>query len=63
MDIVTELRRDLPEEQVYRYSALKEATFRRLALEEIVPVDGLLRLLDQLEESKIPKVLVTNAPR
>eukprot|EP00045_Choanoeca_perplexa_P001264 m.18621 g.18621 ORF g.18621 m.18621 type:complete len:74 (+) comp10837_c0_seq1:301-522(+) len=58
-----ELRPDLSEDDVNRYSLEKEAIFRELAMKEIQPVDGLLSLLDTLGELQVPTAIVTNAPR
>jgi phosphoglycolate phosphatase-like HAD superfamily hydrolase len=61
--LLLELRPDLTEDDVNRYSLAKETLFRELALKEIQPVDGLLRLLDTLGELQVPTAIVTNAPR
>lgn len=58
-----ELRPDLLEKDVQDLSLEKEALFREMARESTEPVEGIVDFLQILEDMKIPKCIVTNAPR
>lgn len=58
--------RFLPDEALERRVAIlgeKEAIFRELVAGQIVPLPGLMALLDRADRAGIPMVAVTNAPR
>lgn len=58
--------RFLPDETLERRVAIlgeKEAIFRELVAGQIVPLPGLMALLDRADRAGIPMVAVTNAPR
>jgi HAD superfamily hydrolase (TIGR01509 family) len=58
--------RFLPDESPERRVAIlgeKEAIFRDLVAGQIVPLPGLMALLDRADSAGIPMVAVTNAPR
>jgi HAD superfamily hydrolase (TIGR01509 family) len=58
--------RFLPDEPPERRVAIldeKEAIFRELVAGQIVPIAGLMTLLDRADAAGVPMVAVTNAPR
>eukprot|EP01147_Barroeca_monosierra_P005497 gene5497-7189_t len=61
--VIRELRPDLLEKDVQDLSLEKEALFREMARESTEPVEGIVDFLQILEDMKIPKCIVTNAPR
>lgn len=54
--------RPLSEEELQRYSGEKEAHYRELSRGKLVPLRGLLRLLERLEARRIPIGVATSAP-
>jgi HAD superfamily hydrolase (TIGR01509 family) len=60
--IIQDLLPQLSEEAGQRLSAAKEAQFRQRASTEVVPLPGLLNLLDWADSQALQLALVTNAP-
>lgn len=61
-DWLMNLFENLSEETIRRYAEEKEALFREL-YDDIKPLDGLIRFLQKLDESSIPRAIATSAPR
>lgn len=63
-DIFPELLgRSLEPAELRAFAARKEALYRELSRGRLVPLPGLLRLLDRLDDQGIPRALATSAPR
>jgi len=60
---ITDLFGKLPEEQLMEYTEEKEGLFRKLFVDEIRPVKGLVKFLDLLDEHQILRAIGTSAPR
>ena len=60
---ITNLFGDIGEEKLRAYAAEKEALFRELYKNDIVPVKGLVKFLQQLDHHKIARSIGTSAPR
>jgi HAD superfamily hydrolase (TIGR01509 family) len=54
--------RTLAAEDLRRYADEKEGIYRELSRGRLSPVSGLLRLLDRIDEWRLPVVLATSAP-
>jgi len=53
----------ITDDQQRQYAAEKEALFRELYAQDIVPVKGLVNFLDLLEQAGIARAIATSAPR
>ncbi len=53
---------DLTEEEIEKYSYEKEALFREVYKDDIVPLEGLVEFLKALETAGIPRAVATSAP-
>ncbi|MDW7690410.1 HAD family phosphatase [Flammeovirgaceae bacterium SG7u.111] len=53
---------DLTEEEIEKYSYEKEALFREVYKDDIVPLAGLVDFLKELEAAGIPRAVATSAP-
>ncbi|KAK1305138.1 hypothetical protein QJS10_CPB11g00195 [Acorus calamus] len=62
-DIGTALFPDWDHEKAMKFMDDKEAMFRRLASEQLMPVDGLHKLCKWIEDRGLKRAAVTNAPR
>ena len=62
-DWITNVFGKLEEDQLRRYADEKEALFREMYANDIKPIDGLIALLEKLDEEKIPRAIATSAPR
>ncbi len=62
-DWLTNLFGTLDERQLQAYADEKEALFRDLYKEDIVPLKGLRDFLDLLDHHQIPRAIATSAPR
>lgn len=60
---LTELFGKLPEDQLLEYTEEKETLYRKLFDQDIKPLKGLVKFLDQLEEHKVLRAIGTSAPR
>lgn len=52
--------KELSDEEILKYSLEKEALYRQVYLPFIKPVNGLMQLLEILEEKKIPMAIATS---
>ena len=62
-DWLTNLFGKLEEKQLRAYAEEKEAIFRALYEDDIVPLKGLRGFLDLLDHHQIPRAIATSAPR
>lgn len=62
-DWLTNLFGKLEEKQLRAYAEEKEAIFRALYEDDIVPLKGLRSFLDLLDHHQIPRAIATSAPR
>ncbi len=62
-DWLTNLFGNLEEKQLQSYADEKEALFRELYKDVIVPLKGLRSFLDLLDHHQIPRAIATSAPR
>ena len=62
-DWLTNLFGKLEAEQLQSYADEKEALFRELYKDSIVPLKGLRSFLDLLDHHQIPRAIATSAPR
>ncbi|MEO1792065.1 MAG: HAD-IA family hydrolase [Cyanobacteria bacterium J06629_19] len=60
--IVADFFPELSAEEGKRFSAQKEALFRERAQNQLVPLPGLLNLLEQIKSKGLATAVVTNAP-
>lgn len=62
-DIIPDILPQVSLDEAIALGDRKEAEFRRRAVESLVPLPGLLALLDWIETHQLKKAIVTNAPR
>lgn len=62
-DWITNVFGKLEHEQLRAYADEKEALFRELYKNDIMPVEGLKRFLQLMEEQQVPRAIATSAPR
>ncbi len=60
--IIADFFPELSAEEGDRFSMQKEATFRENAKDQLVPLPGLLNLIDRLKTRRLAMAVVTNAP-
>src|SRR6478609_8702815 len=60
---LTNLMGKLPDEQIHAYAEEKEALYRQLFKDDIKPVKGLVKFLNQLDQHQIARAIGTSAPQ
>lgn len=59
---ITSLFGQLPEEKILQFTEEKEDLYRKLFINDIKPVKGLVSFLDLLDSNKVPRAIGTSAP-
>ncbi|HEX5169923.1 MAG TPA: HAD family phosphatase [Cyclobacteriaceae bacterium] len=61
-DWIVNLFGNLPEETLNRYADEKEALYRKIYANDIMPVPGLIPFLEKLDSYDLPRAIATSAP-